>query len=358
MKKLFIGALSLALLSGGLLSCGNKEDDNKGNNNNNNNDDDKNKTIESITVVNDYKEFTVAVGEDFYVDSSYYKISPSGLSAKQKKVKVEIVEGSDIFKDNDGIFLALKEGVATFKIYSAVKPEIYDTFKVTAKNTFFERTGSYMSFDLEHENKDDGWYVTSSSEATGDLIIKDISSTKWYAESTFSITSVSSTELFPKIGFFTIADSDNTQYLKNRAYYFLNDEITEAGISEWDKLGLCEVAGDAGWAWNQGVNNATARHSESVYTTPTKITYNTEFKLGYARDGLRYYLWFNDTYAGCFDILEDLIPADVPSKVGLFQFNSNVTFKNYSATQVSEEVDAKINSITEEKVPFSNWAED
>lgn len=144
-------------------------------------------------------------------------------------------------------------------------------------------------------------------------------------------------------------------------YFFLNSEMPN-GEDKWDRFGICEVQNVSNWAWNPNVTNETARHRDDLYVASTPITYATEFKLTMVRKNLEFHFFVNDNYAGSCKSYESLFKngtTDLPTMVGFFEFNSDVTFSKYNVDTDSEKVASKISSISE--VHFltdSEWAED
>ncbi len=363
MKKNKILLTSLAatflILGGSLVSCG--DNNNGGDDSGGGNPQDPVKEITSLTIRPEYKHVDMAVGDYIFVDQELYEILPSGLPAKQRRVEVTILEGEDVVSYEDQLLTAIGAGEATIEVSSEVKPELKDTFTVSAVNPVFDRNMSTTSFfDMTYETDPENPRVTSPDESTGDLIFANVSSTKWYAESTIKPISVASTEYYPKFGITSNSLGTDADTANSSFYYFLNAYIGEGDTPNynWTDVGFCEVRGAVGWAWNPGITNGDARHNDGFYQNPEPLTLNDSFKMGMARDGIRYYFWFNDTYIGCFDILQDLIPADVPSAPGLFEFNSNVEFSKYSATADEAVVDEKIASIGEDIKLITTVADD
>ena len=318
------------------------------------------KVIQSITIADEYKNITTTVGDILYDFTEYYTIKPSGLSSKQKKVKVTIESGADCFEEDDGMFEAVKPGEAVFKITSNVNADIFDTMTVTVNDAYFERNAIA---DLTHELPENGGYVTVSNEMTTDIFIKTAPTTTFYYETSISFTSTAPTEYWPKIGL-RVETVHPDEYANNAFVYFFDfpctaDEYASGAYNtkEWGNFGLCEISKGEGWAWNPGINNATARHNDCIYTLPQKIKAGEEFKMGMARIGSDYYLFANDIFACKFQPLFDLIPADVNTRFGFFEFNTNCTFSKYSYTVDAAEVSAKVADFVGAD-PLSNFADD
>lgn len=368
-KNLFYG-LAVALLSLGIASCGPTTDPTSGADvpPPATTDDTPSapttssaKVIESLTIDEEYKNINVTVGDILYDFTDYYTIKPSGLSSKQKKVKVSIVSGAELFVEDDGMFEAIAPGNAVFQITSSANNEIFDTMNVTVLNAYFERNAVA---DLTHELPENGGYVTIDNHMTTDLYIKTAPTTTFYYETTISFSSTLNTEYWPKIGMKVETAGNAGEYATNAFVYFFDFPITKDEYAngayetkEWHNFGLCEISKGEGWAWNPGINNATARHNDCIYSSPDAIKANTEFTMGMGRVGADYYLFANGVFIAKFQPLFDLIPADIQTKFGFFEFNTNCKFSNYSFTTDAEEVATKVADFVNAD-PISNWADD
>ena len=318
------------------------------------------KVIQSITIGEEYKNIEATVGDVLYDFTEYYTIKPSGLSSKQKKVKVTLESGAECFAEDDGMFEAIAPGNAVFKITSNVNPDIYDTMNVLVKEAYFERNAIA---DLSHELPENGGYVTVDNQMTTDIFIKTAPTTTFYYETSISFTSTLPTEYWPKIGL-RVETVDSGDYANNAFVYFFDfpctaDEYASGAYNtkEWGNFGLCEISKGEGWAWNAGINNATARHNDNIYTLPQKIKAGDEFKMGMARVGADYFLFANDVFICRFQPLTDLIPADINTRFGFFEFNTNCTFSKYSYTVDAAEVAAKVADYTSAD-PLAKFADD
>ncbi len=309
------------------------------------------RVLQSITIDDEYKEQTVGIGEVVAVSSGWYTLDPLfGLSDEEREIEVTIDEGAEYFEEGEDGFTAIALGEATFRISSVKRPEIYDTFEIEVIDTFFARTDNYSYYDLTHENDEENPYVTSRG-LTGNIMVRGIEATKWYAETEITIQSISSSESYSKFGIFSrLADS------WNRIYIFI-DAYTANGNYNWTNFGIVEVDGEHDWAWNSGITNDTARHNDAAYVLSESITYHDTFKMGMARNGSRHYMFIDGAYACEFDILESLMTAEDLSNVGFFQFNATARFGNYYATQDETEVDEILAAIAEPNV-ITEWADD
>ena len=118
--------------------------------------------------------------------------------------------------------------------------------------------------------------------------------------------------------------------------------------NNWNEFGVCEVSEGNHWAWEPNIPDNLARHHDYAWNIgDNKITFDTKFKLGVARDGANFHVYVNDNYMGSFQLSAELDvlyengnPSD--SHVGFYHFNCDATFSNYSATADAAEVAKKI----------------
>jgi hypothetical protein len=274
------------------------------------------------------------------------------LTSKQKQCTYVISDESIAVISGKTSIQPVALGTVTVTVISTIDESKTCSFTVTIKDEYFSRSISQYSTadDFSHELIEDGGYVITEGGTTDHLYVRDVYSTKWYMKTKINITSISSGENYPKFGLGTCDPIAN-----NQNFYFFNAGPASAG--SWNKAGVVEVNGFTNWAWNPGVPDSMARHKDNLYTIPTAIGLGTDFTMEYARDGLRYYMWFNNIYIGAFDTLADIIPAETPSYPGLFEFNSVVKFSEYEATADATTIDAKLATITDLKL-ISTWDAD
>ncbi len=317
--------------------------------------------IKSLTAKNEV--VNAKIGETLNVTQLYNLVGYKSLSAAQK-VCTYASDNEKVVKFNSKTLRAVGVGEANITVTSKVDTTKTCSFKVVVKDIYFNRETSGVNSDDDFDNEliEDGGEVRTKSLMSGDYFVNGIDSTKFMMETEIVIHSVASNEKYPKFGIVVDTMSNAGEGVSNRLYYFLDAAIGNSNNTSWSNFGVCEVFNGSGWAWNAGIGNEVARHQDALYTLPEgNITYETVFKMKLVRNGLAFHLWANDVYAGSVEVLSYLFsdaqgnPAT--SQVGLFQFQSDATFKNYSATQDEAAVDAAIASI--ENVTFlTNWADD
>ena len=352
---------ALLLITGGLTlaSCG-EESNVTSNPQTSSKADDGNK-IKSITAVEEV--VTTKVGKSINL-KNYYKVNPvSGKSLSSTDAKVTFtLSSSTVAKLSASSLKAIAPGECTITVTSKIDETKFCSFKVVVKDVYFDAGFSKVDTrdDLEKELIADGGTIRTLSKTSGEVVVKDINATKWYAETSFVVNSVDETEKWPKIGIFTTTAGNSS--IANQVYFFLNAVVGDAGNSTWNDFGVCEVENSENWAWNSGVTNTTARHVDNAYTNPDSITFGTKVKMGVLREGLYFHVYVNDNYKFTIRTLETLFNGEdnqpISSRVGFFQFNSDVTFSDYGNTTADETVvNEKLAALPDEKI-VPEWAED
>lgn len=290
--------------------------------------------------------------DDAEMITSYYElVSEVELTSAQKSCTYTS-SNPDVVKITSKAMRAVGLGTSEITVTSNLDSSKSCTFTIDVKDTYFDRENSlYDANDnLLYECPEDGHYIETAGQITGYYYIKDVAGSSWYMETEAKIIEAGMDEFFPKFGIVTNTFDNAAAGLNNKVIFFLNAEIGDFGNATWDKFGVCEVANDGNFAWNEGVTDFTARHRDDMYIAPLPFTYNQKIKLGLARDGYNFHTWVNGQYSGSFVALEDLFkghdgnPCD--STLGLFEFNSNVRFENYTYTLDATQVKAKIDSIS------------
>ena len=380
MKKI-IAALTLAILvclmSFGLASCQTPEtpDTNKDPGTTDQGGKEENKdpenVIASLTATETSTE--MKVGDTILLTNFYEIKGTSSLSAAQRACTYES-SNPEIVKINAKRAEAVAPGTATITITSNADKTKTCSFEVTVSKVFIDRELSMIPSEDDFTNEWDSESGTgsfrTSSGITNFYYIADIESTQWYVETDITVHAVNWDDRWPKIGI--VASGKNSSGVETMVAFFLNasiglnDSWTDAGLVKgednlnWNEFGVCEVAQGQHWAWEQGITNSLARHHDYAWNTGTNtITFGSTFKLGVARDGMNFHVYVNGNYMGSFALSSELDilyenGQPIASHVGFYQFSSDVTFANYSATQDAAKVAEK---IPEEPV-FCEFLED
>ena len=372
MKKILTTLTALLLvcmLCVAVTACKNKNNtpdtgDNSSNTGNTDNNGGENNSsasvIESLTATE--KSTTLKLGESLLITNFYEIKGSSTLSAAQRACTYES-SNPEVVKINAKRAEAVAPGTATITITSNVDNTKVCSFEVVVARVFIDRELSMIpsedNFENEWNEETGTGSFTTSSGITNFYYISDINSTKWYVETDITVNSVNWDDRWPKIGI--VAQAKNSDGVETMVAFFLNasigfnDYYDENGNlvhgednNYWNEFGVCEVAQGGHWAWEEGITNSLARHHDYVWSTgDNKITFGDTVKLGVARDGANFHVYINGAYVGSFQLSSDLDilyengqPMD--SHVGFYQFSSDVTFSNYSATTDDAAVSAKV----------------
>ena len=316
--------------------------------------------IASLTATE--KSTTLKIGESILLTNFYEIKGNSTLSAAQRACEY-VSSNPEIVKINAKRAEAVASGTATITVTSKVDPTKSCTFDVVVSRVFIDRELSMIPSEDDFTNEWDeatgtGSFRTSSG-ITNFYYIADIYSTQWYVETEIALHSVNWDDRWPKIGI--VAQNENVEGVETMVAFFLNasiglgDYYDENGNfvrgednNYWNEFGVAEVAQGGHWAWEEGITNSLARHHDYAWNTgDNKITYNTTFKLGIARDGANFHVYVNGNYMGSFQLSADLDVLyengqPVASHVGFYHFSCDATFSNYFATSDAAEVAKKI----------------
>lgn len=316
--------------------------------------------IESLTATE--ASTTLKIGESILITNFYEIKGTSALSAAQRACTYES-SNPDIVKINAKRAEAVAPGTATITVTSKVDTTKSCSFEVVVAKVFIDRDLSMIPSEDDFSNEWDETAGTGSfrtnSGLTNFYYIADIYSTQWYVETDITVHKVNFDDRWPKIGI--VAAGKNSSGVETMVAFYLNasiglnDTYDESGNlikgednNTWNEFGVCEVAQGGHWAWEPGITNSLARHHDYAWNTgDNKITFDTTFKLGVARDGANFHVYVNGQYMGSFQLSSSLDilyenGAPMASHVALYEFSSEVTFSNYLATADAAEVAKKI----------------
>ena len=367
MKKI-ITALALSLLvcflCFAVIGCNNNQHgdnnpDNGGSTDNGGNTDNGGSIIESLTAKEPSK--TLKIGESELLTNCYEIKGSSPLSANQKACTYESSD-PEIVKITGKRAEALASGKVTITVTSKVDNTKVCSFEIVVARVFIDREISMIpgedDFTNEWNEETGTGSFRTSSGITNFYYIADVYSTQWYVETDITIHGVNWDDRWPKIGI--VASGKNSEGIETMVAFFLNASI---GLNDtyddngnlikgqdnvnWNEFGVCEVAQGQHWAWEQGITNSLARHHDYAWVTDTTVTFEDTVKLGVARDGANFHVYVNGNYMGSFQLSSELDilyenGQSIASHVGFYQFSTDVTFSNYSATTDAEEVAKKI----------------
>lgn len=332
--------------------------DNGDNGGNNGGTTDTGSVIASLTATE--ASTTVKVGDSVLITNFYELKGTSSLNASQRACTY-VSSNPDVVTINAKRAEAVAPGTATITITSNADSTKSCSFEVVVEGVFIDRDLTTIpsddDFSKEWSNELGTGSFQTSSGITNFYYIDNVESTQWYVETDITLNSVNWGDRWPKIGLFAQTEDENgdetmVAFFLN-ASIGLNDYADENGNHvngednvNWNEFGVCEVY-KGHWAWEQGITNSLARHHDYAWTIEDTITYGTTFKLGVARDGANFHVYVNGNYVGSYQLSADLTilyenGQPVAGHVGFYQFASDVTFSNYSATTDAAAVAAKV----------------
>ena len=322
--------------------------------------------IKSLVATIENKE--LKLGEAVSVTSFYKLTGNKTLTSKEKKVTIASSDPS-VVKITGAIMTGMQaDRTATITITSQVDETKSGSFTVNVKDIFFNRTYSEINGedDLSKELIADGGIVETTGGTSDMLIFNQEASTSFMVETKIAVKSVSDGELWPKFGLVFKQVDANKDLTMNYMIIFLDGPMNRVtdGVANWTDFGYCEI-GNAVFGWDSVPSNV--RHKEDVFIKNTAINYNEYFTLksvvegrkihtflGYGEgEGAREVYMFTITgYEHIFGDGDGL--GFIP---GFFQFNSVVSYKEYSYTTDAAAIAAQMNGVVEREADYDDKAD-
>ena len=369
MKRMKFLPITLLLLTLGLAGCtasGNPADGGNsqqggGGSNTQQSEDTGDSVIKSLvaTVTN----LELKKGEATSV-SSYYKLTGyKTLSSKQKKVTI-VSSNPEAVQITGNIMKGLvADGTSTITITSQEDTTKSCSFDVVVKDIFFNRQYSEINGadDLSKELPADGGIVQTTGGTSDMLIFNQEASTKFMASTKIAVNSVSPGELWPKFGLVFKQVDENKDLTMDYLIVFLDGPMNRVadGTANWTDFGYCEIANGV-FGWDSAP--AYARHKEDVFIKNTGINYEEFFTLTAVVEGRDIHIFLGygegesakEVYMFTVEGLSDLFGEGegrgfIP---GFFQFNSVVTYKDYSYSTDADAIAAKMEGVTVRKADY------
>ena len=319
--------------------------------------------IKSLTAT--VENLKLKLGEATSVTSYYKLVGTKTLSSKEKKVTITSSDPT-VVKVVGNIMTGLKaDGTAKITITSQADETKSCSFDVLVKDIYFNRVYSEINGadDLEKELPADGGIIQTSSGVSGMYIYNQEASTSFMASTKLKVNKVSDGELWPKFGFVFKQVDNGGDLTTNYAIVFLDAPMNRVadGHANWTDFGYCEIAGGV-FGWDS--QPAYARHKEDVFIKSTGLDYNEEFTMTAVVQGrkLNMFLGYGqgegakEVYMFTVEVYADLFGADQGNGFipGFFQFNSDVTFSEYSYSTDATAISAKLEGITERLAEYDN----
>ena len=350
MKKLPILLLSSLLLLGCVVGCGEETSSTPGGQTSDTNSTPAASNINSVTIQNPGVTEVVAGSTlklTVYVDGpSGSKVTWESSDETVATVRNGTVTFKDVEEDKEVTITAISRDDSSKK----------DSLTFTVKDCVIDLTRSRGEVDaLLFE--EEGIYVQAGESA---LMYEEVYGTKWYVETTLTITDLLDSDDYPKVGLFSGTNEDgywngSSDTITNKNALFYVDSMLANKGSGWNVLnfvGQNDIFTD--WDWNNQ-NGYISLSSED------KVKLNSEFTMGLLRNGVNYYLYAKKGASViCYKhVVYEAIAADEPSYAWLGGWAVGYNAKNFKA-YVGDEVDAlfaqptEINLATNEQVLFVN----
>ena len=364
MKKIKLIPLTLLLFALGMTACNTNKGGSGGQGSGSQQESGENpdSPIKSLVATKDSVE--LKRGEQVSA-SSYYKLTGyKALSSKEKKVTITSSNPS-VVQVTGALMKALTANQSsTITVTSQADPTKSCTFEVSVKDIFFSRQYSEINAenDMSKELPEDGGIVQTLGGTSDFLIFNQEPSTSFMAKAKIAVNSVSDGELWPKFGM-AFKQVDDGEVTQNFALVFLDGPMNRVadGVANWTDFGYCEIAnGVYGWDSQPSLN----RHKENVFIKKTGINYNEFFTLTSVVEGRNIHMFLGygegesakEVYMFTLEGYADLFGAGdgrgfVP---GFFQFNSVVTYKEYSYTTDATAIAAQMQGVTPRSADYDS----
>lgn len=364
MKKFKIFPLALLLFALGVTACGGANN-NKGSGGEQKSDsktptqqtteEAQNSVIKSLTA--NVEHLDLKLGEATSV-TAYYKLTGyKTLSSKEKKVSIVSSDPTAVKVVGNIMTGLVANGTATITITSQADETKSCSFDVLVKDIFFNRQYSEIngSDDLDKELPADGGIIQTTG-GTSDMLIFNQKATKSFMVSTkLAVNKVTDGELWPKFGLVFKQVDESEDLSTSFLIVFLDGPMNRVseGKANWTDFGYCEIAGGV-FGWDSA--HAYARHKEDAFIKASPIDYNEFFTMSAVVEGRKIHMFLGygegesakEVYMFSVEGYADLFGEGdgngfIP---GFFQFNSTVTYKDYSYSTDAAAISAKMEGIT------------
>ena len=362
MKKLKLLPVVLALLALGMTACNNAASGGEssgqggggGGGGNQSSEVQPDSPIKSLVAT--VENLELKRGEATSV-TAYYKLTGyKTLSSKEKKVTITSSNPEAVSITGNIMKGLIADGRSTITITSQADTTKSCSFDVLVKDIFFNRTYSEINGgdDLEKELPADGGIISTTGGMSDMLIFNQDPSTSFMVTTKIRVDRVSDGELWPKFGLvFKMVDANDdlsTSYM----IFFLDGPMNRVnnGVANWTDFGYCEIAGGV-FGWDS--NPAYARHKEDAFIKASPIGYDEFFTMTAVVEGPKVHMFLGygegenakEVYMFSVEFLSDLYSTGVGGFIpGFFQFNSVVTYKEYSYSTDAAAVAAQMEGVT------------
>ena len=322
--------------------------------------------IKSLVATIEHKE--LKLGEAISVASFYKLTGYKTLTSKEKKVTI-VSSDPDAVKISGNIMTGMiADRNATITITSQADTSKFCSFTVNVKDIFFNRTYSEINGDddLSKELVADGGIVSTDGGTSDMLIFNQEASTSFMVETKIAVNKVSDGELWPKFGFVFKQVDEDKELTLNYMIIFLDGPMNRVqnGEASWTDFGYCEIA-NATFGWD--TQPATAKHKEDVFIKNDAINYNEFFTLKCVVDGRKIHTFLGygegeeakEVYMFSVEGQEYIYGdgSGLGFIPGFFEFNSVVTYKEYSYSTDAEAIAAQMSGVTPRFADYDDKAD-
>ena len=238
MKKTFLNS-TLAMLSLFALSACTPANNSSSNSSQNNNSSSTTKISENSSTGENVTSVQVSESDITLVEEESVYIEATALPSSASQEFVFSSANPNVATvDPMGEIVAIEEGSTTIKVAHAVKEDVFAEINVTVTDAFFSRSLStgYSEYDMTMEMDSENPHVVYNGQDY--LMYKDCYGTRWYAYSTFSITSFAVGEKYAKVGMYSL---DETK--QNGMFYFFDAPLgdNDSLIDFWNQVGYQDM---------------------------------------------------------------------------------------------------------------------
>ena len=252
-------------------------------------------------------------------------------------------------------FEALAPGNVKITVQSNIQESARLEFDIVVRDSVFDRQAmdgffgnNWDNVDFEHEVDAENPYIKTVAEdnVNHQFYFRNSYTTKSYAECEFTFYSEQDGSAhLPKLGFAFSTNGENETGLESVSMIYFDTDCS-GGKTTYYNVGYNEIANGI-WGWDQAGQSPLAKHF-GVYRYEAGIQKGETFKMGVAKDGYNYHVYFNGVYIKSIETTKEGFSTDktyteaAPTICGLFDFKSEVKYSNYSFTTDETIVNSKI----------------
>lgn len=347
MKKTFLNS-TLAMLSLFALSACTPANNSSSNSSQNNNSSSTTKISENSSTGENVTSVQVSESDITLVEEESVYIEATALPSSASQEFVFSSANPNVATvDPMGEIVAIEEGSTTIKVAHAVKEDVFAEINVTVTDAFFSRSLStgYSEYDMTMEMDSENPHVVYNGQDY--LMYKDCYGTRWYAYSTFSITSFAVGEKYAKVGMYSL---DETK--QNGMFYFFDAPLgdNDSLIDFWNQVGYQDMYMgniDTGEYNNWTLLGQMSRDILQPREGEPCLRYGDEFQMGLLRDGAYYHFYFNGYYIN--SVKSNLFDPEAPTYAAITGNKTNMTVSDYGYITDEAKINEMVAAINENR---------